>query len=201
MFPLPTCPLRSAPRTIPFSFDTLSVNPSRFCQKSFFSSMLLLTCGTYALTIFRMDSYPPALWPLVCLTKSSPPGHFQPATKSCKQRELIVFIFKAILCSILECASNIWSFIISNTNIIKLQTIQNTALQILTGCTQDTIKPMFFYWVCISSFMLLNLAMDSNTNTVITLLYVNGQNITPKKYKENHIYITITNTTPHVIDS
>ena len=49
MFPSPTCPLRSAPRTILSSFDTLSINPSRSSQKSFFSSMLLLSCGAYAL--------------------------------------------------------------------------------------------------------------------------------------------------------
>ena len=32
----------------------------------------------------------------------------------------------------------IWSPMISNTNIKKLQTIQNTDLQIVTGCTRDT---------------------------------------------------------------
>ena len=31
----------------------------------------------------------------------------------------------------------IWSPIISNTNIKKLQTIQNTDLRIVTGCTRD----------------------------------------------------------------
>ena len=31
-----------------------------------------------------------------------------------------------------------WSPIISNTDIKKLQTIQNTAVRIATGCTQDT---------------------------------------------------------------
>ena len=57
MFSLPTCPLRSAPRTILSSFDILSINPSRSSQKSFFTFMLLLTCGAYALTIFRMDPF------------------------------------------------------------------------------------------------------------------------------------------------
>ena len=50
MFLSPTCPLRSAPITILFSADILSINPSRSSQKLFFSSMLLLTCGAYALT-------------------------------------------------------------------------------------------------------------------------------------------------------
>ena len=47
----------SAPRTILSCFDAFSINPSRFSQKSFFSSMLLLTCEVYALTIFRMDPF------------------------------------------------------------------------------------------------------------------------------------------------
>ena len=55
-----------------------------------------------------------------------------------KQKELIVSTFKAIIHLILEYANTIWSPIISNTNIKKQQTIQNTALQIATGCAQDT---------------------------------------------------------------
>ena len=60
------------------------------------------------------------------------------STKWDKQKELIVFTFKAITRPILEYENTIWSPIISNTNIKKLQTIQNTALQIATGCTRDT---------------------------------------------------------------
>ena len=55
-----------------------------------------------------------------------------------KQKEVIVSAFKAITCSILKYANTILSPIVSNTNIKKLQTMQNTALQIATGCTQDT---------------------------------------------------------------
>ena len=57
------------------------------------------------------------------------------STKCCKQKGLIVSTFKAITCLILEYANTIWSPIVSNTNIKKLQTIQNTALHIGTGCT------------------------------------------------------------------
>ena len=57
IFPSPTCPLRSAPRTILPCFDTLSINPSRSCQKLFFFFMLLLTCGAHALTMFSIDSF------------------------------------------------------------------------------------------------------------------------------------------------
>ena len=49
-------------------------------------------------------------------------------TKWGKQKEIIVSAFKAITCIILEYANTIWIPIISNTNIKKLQTIQNTAL-------------------------------------------------------------------------
>ena len=59
-------------------------------------------------------------------------------TKRCKQKKLMVSTFKAITHPILKHTNTIWSPIISNTNIKKLQTIQNTALQIATGCTQDT---------------------------------------------------------------
>ena len=45
-----------------------------------------------------------------------------------KQKELIVSIFRAITPPILEYANTIWGPIISNTNIKKLQTIQNTAM-------------------------------------------------------------------------
>ena len=38
----------------------------------------------------------------------------------------------------MEYANTIRSHIISNTNIKKLQTIQNKALRIATGCTRDT---------------------------------------------------------------
>ena len=34
-----------------------SINPSKSCQKSFFSSMLLQTCGGYALTMFSIDPF------------------------------------------------------------------------------------------------------------------------------------------------
>ena len=57
MFPLPTCPLRSAPRTIFSSFHTFFINPFRSSQKSFFSSMLLLICGAYVLIMFSIDPF------------------------------------------------------------------------------------------------------------------------------------------------
>ena len=60
------------------------------------------------------------------------------STKWVKQKELIVFTCKAITRFILEYANTIWSPIISNTNIKKLQTIQNTALRIVTDCAEDT---------------------------------------------------------------
>ena len=46
--------------------------------------------------------------------------------------------YKAITRPILEYASTIWSPIASTTGITKLQTIQNMALRIATGCTSDT---------------------------------------------------------------
>ena len=54
---------------------------------------------------------------------------------------------------------NTISTMISNTNIKKLQTIQNTALQILTGCTRDANtqhlhdETKSFQWTPISNFM------------------------------------------------
>ena len=59
-------------------------------------------------------------------------------TKWSEQKKLIISIIKAITCLILEHENTIWSLIISNTNIKKLQTIQNTGLHNVTGCTQDT---------------------------------------------------------------
>ena len=60
------------------------------------------------------------------------------STKWGKQKETIVATYKAITKPILEYASTIWSPIASTTGITKLQTIQNMALRIATGCTSDT---------------------------------------------------------------
>ena len=60
------------------------------------------------------------------------------STKWGKQKETIVSTYKAITRPILEYASTIWSPIASTTGITKLQTIQNMALRIATGCTSDT---------------------------------------------------------------
>ena len=60
------------------------------------------------------------------------------STKWGKQKETIVATYKAIIRPILEYASTIWSPIASTTGITKLQTIQNMALRIATGCTSDT---------------------------------------------------------------
>ena len=55
-----------------------------------------------------------------------------------KSEETLNITYKAITRPILEYASTIWSPIISNTNMNKLQTIQNSALRTITGCTLDT---------------------------------------------------------------
>ena len=55
-----------------------------------------------------------------------------------KSKETLNITYKAITRPILEYASTIWSPIISNTNMNKLQTIQNSALRTITGCTLDT---------------------------------------------------------------
>ena len=60
------------------------------------------------------------------------------STKWGKQKETIVATYKAITRPILEYVSTIWSPIASTTRITKLQTIQNMALRIATGCTSDT---------------------------------------------------------------
>ena len=79
-----------------------------------------------------------------------------------KQKELIVSTFEAITRPILKYANTIWNTIISNTNIKKLQTIQNTALRIATDCRRDTNtqhqydKTKVLPIDIISNFMLLN---------------------------------------------
>ena len=55
-----------------------------------------------------------------------------------KQKETIATTYKTITRPTLEYASTIWSPIASDTNINKIQIIQNTALRIATGCTKDT---------------------------------------------------------------
>ena len=59
-------------------------------------------------------------------------------TKWGQSIETISQTYKTITRPILEYANPAWSTITSNTSITKLQTIQNTALRIATGCVADT---------------------------------------------------------------
>jgi hypothetical protein len=55
-----------------------------------------------------------------------------------KNKETLVTTYKMITRPIIEYGSTVWSPLVSNTNIKKLQITQNTALRIATGCTADT---------------------------------------------------------------
>ena len=55
-----------------------------------------------------------------------------------KQKETLMAIYKAFIRPALQYASSIWSPLASSTSINKLQVMQNAALRIATGCTQDT---------------------------------------------------------------
>ena len=55
-----------------------------------------------------------------------------------KQKETLLTTYKAIVRPHLEYGCTIWSPILSESNTQKLQTIQNSALRITTGCTRDT---------------------------------------------------------------
>src|SRR4029077_1762601 len=55
-----------------------------------------------------------------------------------KQKETLITTYKAITRPIIEYGSTLWSPIISETNLNKIQTTKNTALRIITGCTADT---------------------------------------------------------------
>jgi hypothetical protein len=55
-----------------------------------------------------------------------------------KQKETLITTYKAITRPHLEYGCTIWGPVVSNTNMKKLQTVQNSALRIATGCTKDT---------------------------------------------------------------
>src|SRR5688572_17189560 len=55
-----------------------------------------------------------------------------------KQKETLLATYKTIILPVIEYASTIWYLIISDTNLQKLQTTQNSALRVVTGCTPDT---------------------------------------------------------------
>merc|ERR1712074_459795 len=59
-------------------------------------------------------------------------------TKLGKSKETLLCTYKTLTRPQMEYASTIWSPIISHTNTTKLQTIQNSALRTITGCTRDT---------------------------------------------------------------
>lgn len=55
-----------------------------------------------------------------------------------QSKESLVSTYKAYTRPILEYASQVWSPIISETNMTKMQSVQNNALRVATGCTRDT---------------------------------------------------------------
>ena len=55
-----------------------------------------------------------------------------------KQKGTLMATYKAVKRPALEYDSSIWSPLASSTSINKLQVMQNAALRITTGCTQDT---------------------------------------------------------------
>src|SRR6476469_2420782 len=55
-----------------------------------------------------------------------------------KQKETLIATYKTITQPVIEYGNTLWLPIISDTNLNKLQTTQNTALRIITGCTADT---------------------------------------------------------------
>jgi hypothetical protein len=59
-------------------------------------------------------------------------------TKFGKDRETLAPTYKQFIRTVLAYASPAWAPALSNTNIQKLQTLQNKALRIITGCTQST---------------------------------------------------------------
>jgi hypothetical protein len=59
-------------------------------------------------------------------------------TKFGKNKETLAPTYKQFIRTVLAYASPAWAPALSNTNIQKLQTLQNKALRIVTGCTQST---------------------------------------------------------------
>merc|ERR1712074_525521 len=55
-----------------------------------------------------------------------------------KSKETLSTTYKTITRPLIEHANTIWSPIISDNSISKLQTVQNKALRAITGCTSDT---------------------------------------------------------------
>ena len=82
IFPSLTCLFRFAPSTIVSSLNTLSINPSRSCQKSFSPPCTCQPLEHMHLLCLISTLLSPVSWQLDCLTLSSPPRHFQPAPLS-----------------------------------------------------------------------------------------------------------------------
>ena len=106
MLPLLTCPFRSALRTILSCFDTLSINPSRSYKNYFSPPCYCQPVEHTCLLYFVLNFLPPVSWPLVCLTLSSPPRHFQPAPPSPLSLSHFFFhqLYCRIVCSHLRCS-------------------------------------------------------------------------------------------------
>ena len=61
-------------------------------------------------------------------------------TNWAQQKETITITYKALVWSILTYAAPPWAPIASQDNLRRLQTIQNTALRVATGCHQRTLS-------------------------------------------------------------
>ena len=62
-----------------------------------------------------------------------------------QHRETLTLIYKQYICSVLEYASPAWAPNLAITHHNTLQTIQNNALGIITGCTQTTLTNHLHY--------------------------------------------------------
>ena len=55
-----------------------------------------------------------------------------------KQKETLLATYKTIVLPVIEYASTVWSPNMAESNLKQLQSTQNSALRIITGCTADT---------------------------------------------------------------
>src|SRR3989442_8132889 len=84
-----------------------------------------------------------------------------------KQKETLLATYKTLILPVIEYASTIWSPIISDTNLQKLQTTQNIALRVITGCTSDTNTQRLGFLVKVLCVGIRSTACDDSKSIVL----------------------------------
>jgi hypothetical protein len=132
------------------------------------------------------------------------------ATKWGKQKETLTNTFKTVTRPVLEYASSVWSPMTAPTTTKKLQTVQNAALRVATGCTTDTninhlhdetnVLPIDKHMQLHSSQLRQKAQHPDHTLHRLTTLPTNARHMKQTTFSNDNNYTTNIDTDPELTD-